>query len=142
MTALMRRKDPMLAPIDRLFDRVMREPFFGELSTIDEGTLALDVMDDGDNIIVKASLPGFKRDDVSVEISDGVLTINARHDETVEESDEHFYRRERRTGAVSRRIALPAAVEEEKADARLADGVLTLKLPKAGGARPKKISIK
>ncbi len=141
MTALM-RKDPMLAPIDRLFDRVMRDPFFGELSTIDEGTLALDMMDDGENIVVKASLPGFKREDVSVEVADGVLTINARHDETTEESDEHFYRRERRTGAVSRRIALPAAVDEDKADAHLADGVLTLKLPKAGGARPRKISIK
>ncbi|USN98027.1 MAG: Hsp20/alpha crystallin family protein [Phycisphaeraceae bacterium] len=136
------RRDPVFGPMERLFGGMLREPIFTELATIDEGSLALDVADDGENIVVKASLPGYKREDVALEVNDGVLTISAKKDETREESSERFYRRERRSGSVSRRIALPTAVEQDDADAELIDGVLTLKLPKAASVRPRRIEIK
>lgn len=141
MSQLMRR-DPVFGPMERLLGSMLREPVFAELGTIDEGTLALDVSDDGENIVVQASLPGYKRDDVSIEVNDGVLTISARQSETREESGERFYRRERRFGSVSRRVALPTAVDQDQAVAELLDGVLTLRLPKAASARPRRIEVK
>ena len=142
MSQLMRR-DPVFAPVDRLFTQLLsREPLLSALSDVDEGTLAVDVSDDGENIVVKASLPGYRREDVSIEVNEGVLTIGARQDETREETGERYYRRERRFGSLSRRIALPTAVEQDQAQAELLDGVLTLKLPKAASARPRRIEIK
>lgn len=141
MSQLMRR-DPVFGPMERLFSQILREPVFAELSAIDEGTLALDVSDDGENIVVKASLPGYQREDVSIDVNDGVLTISAKQEEIREETGERFYRRERRFGSVSRRLALPTAVDQDQAHAELIDGVLTLKLPKAASARPRRIEIK
>ncbi|MBZ0171931.1 MAG: Hsp20/alpha crystallin family protein, partial [Phycisphaerales bacterium] len=126
MSEIMRR-DPVFGPMERLFSQVLREPVFTELASIDEGSLALDVADDGENIVVKASLPGYKRENVSIEVNDGVLTISAKHDQTRAESGERFYRRERRAGSMSRRIALPTAVDHDDAQAELVEGVLTLK---------------
>jgi len=149
MSQLMRR-DPVFGPVDRLFTTLLsRDPLFGnggnalgQAWSEEEGTLALDVSDDGENVVVKASLPGFKREDVSLEVNEGVLTISAKQDETTEESGERFYRRERRFGSLSRRVALPAAVDQDNAQAELLDGVLTLRLPKAQRDLPRRIEIK
>ncbi len=143
------RRDPDTGahPIDRIFQTMLaRDPFFGGLANgfaqpIDEGTLALDVSEDAEHVIVRASLPGFRREDVAVEIHDGVLTISATRSEETEERSEKFYRKERRTGSVSRRVALPVAVVEEEARAELADGELTLRLPKTTQGGPRRISI-
>jgi HSP20 family protein len=72
---------------------------------------------------------------------EGVLTINSEQDELQEKKSERYHRRERRTTSMSRSVALPAAVADEKAKAELKDGVLTLSLPKHEKVMPKKISI-
>ena len=70
-----------------------------------------------------------------------MLSIKADYDEETETKDEKFYRKERRYGSVSRRIALPGVVTEDAAKAELKDGVLTLRLPQAKDARPKQIPV-
>ena len=140
------RRDPMAAPqFTRLFNQFFNEPFFAELKglqpVVEEGTLALDVSEDDANVIVRASLPGFRKEDVSVEIHEGVLSINATHSEQSEEKGERFYRQERRIGSVSRRVALPSTVRETDTQAELKDGVLTLRLPKERKEQPKKVKI-
>jgi len=138
------RRDPFesFAPIDRLFRGLFeREPLITNLATFEEGTLALDVSEDEHNVLVRASLPGFRKEDVQVEVHDGVLTINAGRTEESEDTGERFYRKERREGSVSRRIALPSPVVEDEARAELADGVLTLRLPKTQKETPKRIAI-
>jgi HSP20 family protein len=142
------RRDPLLeVPMfGRLFNNLLNDPFFGELKTIgptiiDEGTLPLDVSEDDKMVYVRASLPGFKKEDITVEIRESILSINAQFDETTESKDERFYRKERRVGSVSRRIALPSTVLDTKVEAELRDGVLTLKLPKVEKEQPKKIKI-
>lgn len=135
-----------LAPVARLFDRLWNDSFFGvpslgEIIAVDEGTLAVDVSEDDRHVIVRASLPGFKKEDVDIEVHDGVLSIKAAHSEEHEEKNERFYRKERRFGSVSRRIALPSAVLEGEAKADLSDGVLTLRLPKSPKDLPKKVRI-
>lgn len=132
-------------PLDRIVDGwFTRDPFFSFLrpsGAVDEGSLAVDVSEDAEHVIVRASLPGFRREDVQVEVDEGVLTISARREEEAEERSEKFYRKERREGSVSRRIALPTGVDEDGAAAELADGVLTLRLPKAEKARRRQIQI-
>lgn len=140
------RRDPYEAPaFGRVFNTLLNDPFFAEFKQIvpavEEGTLALDVSEDDKSVVVRASLPGFKREDVNVEIHDGVLSINATHTEESEEQNERYYRKERRSGSVSRRIALPSQVREAEAQAELKDGVLTLRLPKEQKEQPRKVKI-
>jgi HSP20 family protein len=147
------RQDPLMGtlPAARMMDRLM-ERFFNEPFTADggvgglleeaTGTLALDVAEDEKTVIVRASLPGFKNDEIDVEVQNGVLSINAQHKEEHEEKGERYVRRERRFGSVSRRIALPIHVKEDECEAELSNGVLTLRIPRSEEAMPRKIRIR
>lgn len=141
------RRDPFAAPsVGRALSHLLNDPFFASgglmnSDAADEGALAVDVSEDESNVLVRASLPGYRKDDVEIECHDGVLTVKAEHSEEQEESGETFYRRERRFGSTSRRVALPSAVLEDKAQADLKDGVLTVRLPKTQPRGSKKIPI-
>jgi len=145
MTMLMHR--PRTEPTTAgLIDRVFTDFFDRALpamtaAQVDEGLLAVDISEDNMSYIVRASLPGFDKNDVDVEVHDGVLTVKAQHTEESEETSERFYRRERRVGSVSRRIALPGAALENETQAELADGVLTVRVPRAKPETPHKVSI-
>ena len=125
--------------MDRLFDD-FRMPTAGR--TWDEGMLDVDISEKDHQLVVRASVPGFKKEDIDVQVHQGVLSINARHTEDTEDKDETFYRRERRYGALHRRIALPGIVHDAPVDAELKDGVLSLKIQVPEQARPKQIEIK
>lgn len=137
------RREPfvgMRQMMDRLFDDSFFRPHNGW--GLEEGTLPLDVSQSEGVLKVRASLPGFKKEDVDVQVHEGVLSIKAEHTEESETKGERFYRRERTVGSVSRRIALPGIVHDAKVDAELADGVLTLTLPLPEKAQPKQIEIR
>lgn len=142
MSTNLLRRDPFAGfpAIDRLLGSMLTEPVF-PAATFDEGTLALDISEDDSSVIVRASLPGFTKDQIQVEVHDGVLTIKAEKEEQSEERTERYYRKERRVGSVSRRVALPSIVEEGEASADLKNGELTLRLPKHAKAQPRKINI-
>lgn len=133
--------------LDRLLGQVLSDQFFNEgravasAGGIDQGSLALDISEDETSFYVRASLPGFRKEDVDASIHEGILTIKAEHVEVVEEKKEQYHRRERRTGSLSRRIRLPDTVDGDKIGAHLADGVLTLTLPKTPRNEPRKIAI-
>jgi HSP20 family protein len=136
-------RDPLQAVrqvMDRFFDEPLARFANGPLG-IDEGTLAVDVSEKDGNIVVRSSLPGFKRENIDVQLHDGVLSIKAEHKEEHETTDERFYRRERRFGSVSRRLALPGVVDESAVKAELKDGVLTLTIPVPEKAKPRRIEI-
>ncbi|MCB9845179.1 MAG: Hsp20/alpha crystallin family protein [Phycisphaeraceae bacterium] len=129
-----------------IFDAVVNSLFrpFGGLTAapiIDEGNLALDIAETDSEVVVRASLPGFQKKDVDVEVHDGVLSITASRSEEHEEKNERFYRKERRMGSVSRRVALPGSIEGHKAQAQLKDGVLEVRVPKTAEATPRKVNI-
>ncbi len=145
MTSLIRR-DPFfteLPAFGRLVNQFFNEPFWNDLSvpSIEEGNLALDISEDDKYLYVRASLPGFRKEDIDVEVHDGVLSITAQRSEEQENKNERFYRRERRMSSVSRRIALPVSVNEEDTKAELRDGVLNLRLPKLEKAQGHKVRI-
>jgi HSP20 family protein len=123
---------------------VTNDPFFRgtPVALSEEGTLPLDIVEEGGDIVVHASLPGFRKEDIDIQIHNGVLSIKAEHSEESEQKDRHYYRRERRVGSVSRRIALPGVVSEANANAEFKDGVLTLRIPQAEVAKPKQIKVK
>ncbi len=143
MTMLVRREPVAVPSIARLFDAAFGEPFLAACGACetDEGTLAVDISEDDTNVIVRASLPGFAKSDVQAEVHEGVLTIRATRTETSESKNERFYRRERTTASLGRRIALPASVAEGDPRGELQDGVLTLRLPKSAKATPRRVSI-
>lgn len=145
MTNLACRTGFEFPTVSRMLNSFFNDPFFRDglpaLGMVEEGTLPLDVSEDERNVIVRASLPGFRREDVSVEVHDGVLSIKAEHNEEQEDKGETYYRRERRYGSVSRRIALPSTVLDAETRAELKDGVLTLRIPKSPKAMPKKVQI-
>ena len=91
---------------------------------------------------VSVDLPGIKPDDVKLEIKDGSLWVTGEKKEEKEEKGKTFHRVERRTGMFRRIFQLPVDVMEDKVDARFADGVLTVVLPKAEKVPPKHIEIK
>ena len=93
--------------------------------------LRVDVLDEGDRFVLKADLPGVKRDDLSVTVGDGVLTISAGFDETdgSKDGEDRYVCRERRIGSVSRAFSVEG-IREEGITAGFSDGVLRLELPK------------
>ncbi len=103
---------------------------------------ALDVSETDHEYLVKAELPGIKKDDLEVEIHDGVLTINAETKyENEHKEDGRIIRQERRYGKFVRSMRLGDEVDKEKVMAEYKDGVLTLRLPKAEAVKPKKIAV-
>lgn len=138
-------RDPFLAGIvDRVFDEpFFRTPFTG-FGGSDEGTLALDVYEKDNHLVVEASLPGYKKDEVDVQVHDGILSIKAQRSSESEEGEpgSKFYRRERSWGSVSRRIALPGVVKDADVDAELKNGVLTLTIPLPEAKQPKQIEVR
>jgi HSP20 family protein len=95
-------------------------------------------------IIVTANVPGIKTDDISVEISDNILTISGKVEKESKEENknEKYYRYEREFGSFSRSFSLPNKVDENKIEAETKNGVLTITLPKLEIEEKKKIQIK
>jgi HSP20 family protein len=79
---------------------------------------------------MRADLPGIKIDEVKIEVTDGTLTVSGEHEETKEEEEKNFVRRERRFGSFSRSMALPAGVDSDDIEATVEDGVLEVSIPK------------
>lgn len=134
------RYDPFKEMVERLFSR-SEVPFIGN-GSMDEGTLGVDISETTEELIVRASLPGFSKDEVGVQLHQGVLSIKAEHTAVREGAEnERYHRRERPWASVSRRIALPGLVHESEVRAELRDGVLSLRIPIPVAAKPKQIEI-
>ncbi len=102
----------------------------------------MDVIENDDNYVVKASVPGFQADDLNVTVQDNVLTISGEVKAEEEKKGERYHLHERRWGSFSRSISLPNAVKSEAVEASYENGVLTLTLPKAEEVKCRRITIK
>lgn len=126
--------------MDRLFDESFVQPAAWLERTM-PGDLDLDLIETGDALVVKASVPGVKPEDVDITVQNNVLTIQGETREEREAAEGRYHRRERRYGSFRRSVALPVDVNADAADARFEDGVLTITLPKTEQARAKRIPI-
>ncbi len=89
----------------------------------------VEVQQRNNELIVRADLPGLKRDDVTVEVDDGVLTLSGERRQEEQEEREGFYRSERSYGSFYRAIPLPEGVKEDDISASFGDGVLEVRVP-------------
>jgi HSP20 family protein len=104
--------------------------------------LPLDVAQDADNIVVKATVPGFKPEDIKAGIENNVLTINAETSSEAQAEETEYLLRERRTGSYRRSIRLPDTVDAEGAESTYDNGVLTITVPKQEEKKARQIEIK
>ena len=102
---------------------------------------AVDMIRDNGHLVVRAEVPGIKPEEIDITFDSGRLTISGKHEETSEEKDKEFVRRERRYGAFSRTMALPEGVDPKKIKATTADGVLEIKVPLPKEAATEPVSI-
>lgn len=122
---------PMMRMADLFdeFDRLVTWPGEG----VEEAQYgpAVDVYETDDEVVVKAHLPGVKKEDLDVSIQDNTLTIRAESRREEEVDEEGYFRRELRYGTWARRLPLPAEVDEEQVSASLHDGMLEVHAKKS-----------
>lgn len=135
-----------LRPWTRDFDSLL-EGFFRPTrwteETASEGLIpALDVVERDNEFVVRAEMPGVKKDEIEVSLENGVLTIGAETNSESEEKDgDRVIRQERRYGKYVRSLRIGKEIDEKKVKAAYKDGVLELTLPKAETVKPKKINV-
>jgi HSP20 family protein len=123
---------------------LFQESFVRPLATMADGNAAmlpLDITENENQFVVKASLPGVKPEDVQITAHGETLTIRGEMKEEQEKKDEHYHLRERRFGQFQRTVVLPTPINAEQAQAHFENGVLTLTLPKSEEAKPKQIKV-
>jgi HSP20 family protein len=142
------RWDPFgeMVSLRQAMDRLVEDSFVNPVSwrTVrgEQMSPALDVHQTPDEIVVTASLPGMKPEDVEMTITGQTLVIRGEFkDDDKVERDQYLYR-ERRFGSFSRQIELPTRVEGDRADATFENGILRLAIPKAEDVKPRQIQIK
>ena len=117
-------------------------PSWSDLEAPFEGrTPRVDVIDRDEEVVVRAELPGVKKDDLEVSLAENLLTVKATSKEESEEEKGDYHRREISRGEYTRSIRLPTSVDAEKVKANFADGVLELTLPKAAATARHSIKV-
>jgi HSP20 family protein len=102
---------------------------------------ALDIAEEKDTYVVTAEVPGVKADDLDITLEEGLLTIQGQRRFEEETGDRQYHRIERHYGSFRRAITLPSQVQTDQIQARFEDGVLTVRVPKAEEAKPRKIQV-
>lgn len=130
--------------MERWFEEAFRRPFFApswmprfKLPEFGGTYPSVDIFEDGNDVVVKAELPGMQKEEIEVNISDDAITISGekKTEEKVEKKD--YYRLERSFGSFTRTLQLPSEILTDKAKAGFRDGVLEVRIPKTEAAARK-----
>jgi HSP20 family protein len=125
--------------IDRVFDAFFGSPIVDGRSR--RWVPAVDLVEGEDELVLRADLPGLERDDVEVEISEGVLTVSGERKAEHEEKSDGFHRVERAYGSFSRSVRLPKGVDADAVSADFDKGVLEVHIPKPEERKPHRVQI-
>jgi HSP20 family protein len=109
--------------------------------SMEEWTVPLDVREQDGKVIVEASVPGIKAEDIEVSVEEGVLAIKGETKTETEEKKEGYLLKERREGSFYRSVRLPDSVDSTQAASTYKDGVLTVTMPKTPEKQPSKIKV-
>lgn len=148
-----------IADMERAFDRFFGRGFpawwqsheFPSVDALFGGSLAeiggqrlpnLDVIDRSDEIVVRAEVPGVDKKDISISLTDNLLTIKGQSKTEKKEEDGDYHKREISSSAFARSFTLPGAVDAGNASASLKDGVLEISLPKSEASKKRNIEVK
>lgn len=152
---LIRRDKPTamtpLYDIERWFEEAWKKPFsmFGpsiwpDLRAPERYEIAptVDIYEEGNELVMHADLPGMKKDDIKIDLSENILTLSGEKKRTEKLEKEDYYRYERSFGSFVRRFELPGDLDVDKINAHFEDGVLELRIPiKEAAKKHKKIAI-
>lgn len=139
--------EEMEREFDRMFSRTGLFPFhFGfnmprTLKAFEGKTPSVDMIDQKDNILIKAELPGVDKKDLDISVTDKTVTIKGSTKSEKKEEKGDYFHREISTGSYERVLALPGNVDSSKAKAKFNDGVLELTLPKTEKKTRKKVKV-
>jgi HSP20 family protein len=119
---------------------------FGELlpTATPDGVVAppVDVVDAGNEVILRADLPGLEQKDIQVEVQDGSLLVRGERKTEQQDKNDKYRWSERWEGVFMRLIPLPSEIDRDKIQAQMKNGVLEVHLPKKQGTAPKRIEVK
>ena len=139
----MREMVTLREAMDRLFDDAFTHPFgLMRDGWRGSGAPAIDMYQTENEVVVKASVPGMKAEDVQISVTGDVLTIKGEASQKEEVEEKNYHIREQRWGAFERSVMLPTTIVSDKAKAEFENGILTVTLPKAEEVRPKMITVK
>jgi HSP20 family protein len=122
--------------LDRFFDEFPATGGLGHL-----GDMAVDLYEDGNNIIAEMNLPGIEAEQVDVTVEGNYLRICGKREEEKEKKTKQFYSKEIRRGSFERALRLPTPVQEGKVTAEYKDGVLRVTLPKLEETKSGKVKV-
>ena len=125
--------------MDRMMDRAFYAPGFSSQTELD---LPMDVTENDNEFVVKASIPGVNPDDLEITYNDHTLSIKGEIKQPEVEENVRYHVRERWFGAFSRSLTLPVPINADAIQAEYEGGVLILHLPKTEEVKPRRISIK
>jgi len=128
--------------MDRLFDDAFTRPFGLADGWRGSSVPAIDMYQTDNDVVIKATLPGMKAEDVQINITGDMLSVKGEVKEKNEMKDKNYHIREQRWGAFERSVMLPTSVVSDKAKAEFEDGILTITLPKAEEVKPKIVTVK
>ena len=133
---------------EKYFDTVFRNPFSMAMTPMTGPGRApilspsVDIFDEGNDIVVKAEVPGISKDAIDISINKNQLTISGEKKQESKVKEKDYHRVERHYGSFSRSFRLPDGVNVDKAGAEFKDGVLEIRIPRSNKTKAKKIEIK
>ena len=129
--------------MNRLFDQALSRTRTDDEEGLTASTWspAVDIFETPDSIVMKAELPGVRRENIDIQVRENTLTLKGERKFEREVKDENYLRMERSYGTFQRAFSLPAVIQQDKIKAVLKDGVLEVSMPKAEEAKPQQVKI-
>ena len=140
----LQRYSSPFAEMERMFDDFLQRRLFTpswmprlRLPDLADVSTSVDMFEEGDDLVIKAEMPGLKKNEISIDFADDVVTISGekKSEERTERKD--YYRVERSFGSFSRKLQLPVEIQIDKTHALFKDGVLEIRMPKSEEAKRK-----
>lgn len=132
--------------MERRFEEFFRRPlsllgpsWFPRLRMpeMEEVSPTVDIFEEGSDVVVKAELPGMKKEDIDVKLTENTITISGEKKKEEKIEKKNYYRMERSYGSFTRAFSLPSEVQTDKAKAQFKDGILQIRIPKTEEAKQK-----
>jgi HSP20 family protein len=139
---------PMLVDMEKWFEDAFRRPFsllsqpLMRFPKVEEMVPSVDIFEDKGEIVVKAELPGIRKEDIDVTLTEDTITISGEKKMEEEVKKKDYYRCESSYGSFSRSFSLPSEVQSNKAKTRMKDGVLEIRIPKTEAAKKREVKVK
>ncbi len=133
-----------LRDIDKWFDDFFMRPLAiprTRMMAMPEIMPDVDIFESDGDVVLKAELPGMKKEDIEVTLSDGTITISGEKKQEEEVKKKDYYKVERSYGSFCRTFSLPAEVKADKVKSTFKDGVLEVRMPKSEEAKSKEVKV-